>query len=141
MPKVDVEFVLGASGSFAIGCRVDAMSFENIGDCGIADRVANFGELTLNPVATPGWILLGKLRCQIDDDLSDSWTSKLLLPIGVIPFEGDQPSMPAKNGVGREQGANLIQHLSAEDLALHSKSSSLIIVEQVRFLTSFCLST
>jgi hypothetical protein len=75
---------------FAIGCRVDSIRFQDIGDGRVADRVADFGKLALNPIAAPARIFLSKLQNQIDDDLTDAWPSlSFILSIRVVPLGGD----------------------------------------------------
>jgi len=81
------------------------MGLQDIGNRRVANLVADLGELALNPVATPGGILLGKLQSQIDNHLADSWPSLFFLSIRIVPFGGEQLSMPTEDGVRREQSA------------------------------------
>ena len=114
------------------------MGLQDIGNRRVANLVADLGELALNPVATPGGILLGKLQSQIDNHLADSWPSLFFLSIRIVPFGGEQLSMPTEDGVRREQSANLIQKLSTEGLSLDCQSSALIIIKQDSFRAKLC---
>ena len=114
------------------------MGLQDIGNRRVANLVADLGELALNPVATPGGILLGKLQSQIDNHLADSWPSLFFLSIRIVPFGGEQLSMPTEDGVRREQSANLIQQLSTEGLSLDCQSSALIIIKQDSFRAKLC---
>src|SRR5262249_38683231 len=57
----------------------------------------------------------------------------------VVPLPGDQPPMPAQNGVRRKQRADLVQRLAAQDLALDGQPAGLVSVEQAAFLTELFL--
>ena len=71
------------------------------------------------------------------DHLADSRPTDLVLPaVAVVLSHGDQRPMPAEDGVGSEQRADLLETLPAEKLGLHGQSPSLIIVEQDPFLAN-----
>ncbi len=111
------------------------MGSQNIGDRRVANLIADFGKLPLNPVESPSWILSGELQSQINDHLADSWPSLFFLPsIRIVPFPGDQLTVPAQDRVRREQRAALFKLLATEHLSLDGQSAALVIVEQDAFL-------
>ncbi len=75
---------------------------------------------------------------QVDDNLANSRSADLLLlAIRVIPFLGDELSMPTQNRIGREDRSNFTEHLPAQDFAFDSQTTPLIIVEQDSLLAEF----
>ena len=62
-----------------------------------------------------------------------TWTSYGFAALAVVPLMGNQSSMPAKNGIGREQSTDLCESLATKDLALYCQSASLVVVEQDAF--------
>ena len=71
------------------------MSFEDIADGGIANLIADFSELTLNSIETPGRILLREFHGQVDNDLADPRSARfLLLALRVVPLFGHECPMP-----------------------------------------------
>ena len=117
---------------------LDSVLFENIADRRVGDVITDVGQGPLDPVVTPGRILLGLAKDQIDDDLADSRaTWLLLLPIGVILLLRHQHPVPSQYRIGREQRANLFEHFASKDLAFDCQTPALVVVEQHAFRTEF----
>ena len=94
------------------------MRLQNVGNSRIANRVANLSELALNAIETPCWILPCELHRQVDNHLPNSRSTRLVrFTVGVIPFFGDELSVPTQDRIRREQGTDFIQLLSAEYLS------------------------
>ena len=104
--------------ALAIGCGLNSVGLEDIGDRRVTNPITDFGEFALNSVVSPRWILPGERQRQIDDHLANSWPP-LSIPflIRIVPFPGDQLSMPTQNRVRREQGtAEFLQPFAARNL-------------------------
>ena len=56
------------------------MSFEDIANSGIANLIANFGELALNSADTPSRILQRKFNGPVDNYLADLRSASFFLP-------------------------------------------------------------
>ena len=91
------------------------------------------GQGALDLVVSPGHILPRKANHKIDDLLPYTWPSCGFAALAVVPFLGNQRSVPAKNRIGREQSADLFDSLATENLALNCQSTSLVVVEQDAF--------
>ncbi|WP_146397224.1 hypothetical protein [Planctomycetes bacterium CA13] len=114
------------------------MSLQDAAYSGVRNFVPELGEFTLNPTLTPHRILFGKPNNEINDHLTDAWSTSLLLSaIGVVPFIGNELSMPTEDCIQREEGANLAQCLSAENLALDRQATMLVIGQNDSILFEF----
>ena len=110
---------------------------EDITDRRVRDAVAHVGQRALDPVVPPRGIIFSEPQDQFNDHLADSRPTDLVLPpVAVVPSPGDQRPMPAEDGVGSKQRANLLKSFPTEKLALHRQSPSLVIVEQDPFLAN-----
>ena len=118
---------------FALRRRFDAVFLEDVAHGLIGDLVTQVGQGALDPVVSPGHILPRKAKNKIDDLLPYTWPSYGFATFAVVPFLGNQRSMPAENRIGREQRADLFESLATENLALDCQSTSLVVVEQDAF--------
>jgi hypothetical protein len=62
--------------------------------------------------------------------MADSRPPDLLLPVTVAPLFGNQHPVPSQNRIGRQQHADLFQHLTIKDLPFHCQWSALVVVKQ-----------
>jgi len=116
-----------------VGDRVpahNAVCFKNIADGRVADAVANIRQGSLNPVVTPGRILLGKSQHEIHNDLPHARPpGSLWATVAVVPLRGHQRSMPTENGIWREDRTNFAEHFPAQDFALNCQATASAIAE------------
>ena len=78
----------------------------------------DIGQGTLDAVTAPYGIFLCESQDRIDDDLSNAWPASKLSLVSVVPLLFNQRPVPAENGIGRKQSANLYKYLAAEELSL-----------------------
>ena len=79
----------------------------------------------------PSGILFWELQRQIDDDLSDSWSSRRLAScVRVVPFIGDSLAMPSQNRIGNKQRSHFGKSFVAENFAFDCHPATLFIGEQ-----------
>jgi hypothetical protein len=110
--------------------RLDAMFLQDVGHAGRGDLMTYVSQSALNPIITPGGILLGNTNHQIANLLGKRWASGLLPPtVAVVPLSSYQEPMPAQDGVGSEQSADLVEELAAKDFPFDSQPAALVIVE------------
>jgi hypothetical protein len=81
---------------------------QDIGDCLVTDRVAQFGEFTLNSVIALIGVLLRKSDNQTFELLIDSWSTAASTGI-VCPFAFHQLPMPTKDSFWLEDANDLTE--------------------------------
>ncbi len=91
-----------------------SMILQNSGDGVAPDLVSNVQEGAPDLRIAPRQILPGHRHDQGGDLRPDSWTSKF--PPAAVVLPGDQLSVPAQQGVGRDERADLPSHAPANEL-------------------------
>ncbi len=71
----------------------------------------------MDPVVTPGRILLGRSKGEFNDLLHNPRPPKGLPTSPVVPVPGDELAMPTKDGIRSHDASELLKHLSPEDFA------------------------
>ena len=115
--------------TFSLRRRFDTVILEDVAHGLIGDCVPQVGQGALDLVVSPGHILPRKANNKIDDLLPHKWASYGLATLTVIPFLGNQCSMPTENRIGREEGADLFEPLATKDLALNCQATPLVVVQ------------
>jgi hypothetical protein len=100
-------------GLLALGSRWDAMAFEDVADCLVADRIAQVRQSTHDAVIAPRAILSGHPHHQILDLLTDAGTSNRRARQGVNRLVHEL-TMPGEDGVGLRNRGDLCQSLLPE---------------------------
>lgn len=70
------------------------MLFEDVTDDGIRDVVTKVGQRALDPIESPGRILLGETNDQVNNHLANPSSPKPSLN-GIVSLIGDQQSVPS----------------------------------------------
>ena len=97
--------------------------------------MSQIGQCPLEPIVPPRRILPSQLNDQLRNFFRKGWSSRsLLTSITVVPLLGHQFSVPAQNGVGGKERADLLQHFASQDLSLGGQPTALIVIEQDPFL-------
>lgn len=118
------------------------MFLEHIANGLVTDVITDVRQRTLDSIVTPVRIFRGEAKDQVDNHLANSWPADAFPLFAVIPFLGNQHTMPTQDRVRCEQRADFRESLPAEDLAFDRQSTSLIVIQQdpllaVRFLEQF----
>ena len=111
------------------------MSLQDVADRLIGILVPKIGRSTLDSVVSPVRFLFGESYHELFDFVGDwrpSWF--LFPPVAVVPFLGDQVSVPTENGVGGDDRSQLGQSLSPQGFAFDGQQTSLVVAEQDSFL-------
>ena len=112
-----------------VGCRLNAVCLQDVGDGGICDLVIQVLECSLNPIESPRGILSGKTNNGIHNFLSDSWPTGLSFIAG-IELLRHQFTMPSQDRLRGEDGGDVPQSLAADGVSLHREQATLVVVEQ-----------
>ena len=89
------------------------------------------GQGTLDAVIAPAGILLGDTHHEIVNFPRNRRASRLLSPtVAVVPLSSHQELMPAQDGVGSEESADLIEELATQDFPFDGQPAALVVVEQ-----------
>ena len=86
---------------------------------------------SLDTGVAPSRVVFGHLKNQTPDLLHDAGATDTIARIG--PFLGDEPAMPAQDGIGRDNGGDCFQGSSTKRLTFGSDSASLIVGEEYPF--------
>jgi len=109
----------------ALGAGFNPVSLENVGDRRPTDSMPEILQGTLDSSISPPGILSGHSNRQLLDYLHDPtspWGAAL-----VSPLLGYELPVPTENGVGSDERGDLGKRASADGLASHSQSASLIV--------------
>ncbi len=130
-PRVPVrlEELLPGGPPLPLTNRLDPVLTENAADGGVGDLVPEVGEPVLDAVVAPGWILPGHAQDQLDDLRLYARTSDRAPALAVVPLLGHELPVPAEDGVGREGGTDLAEHLPSEHPAFDRQAPPLVAVE------------
>ncbi len=120
--------------SLSVGCWLNAVCLQYVPHPGIRDVVFQILQYTLNPIVSPCWILPGEANDGTHDDLLDAWPTGLPFVAGIKLLRDEFP-VPSQDRVWREDGCEFPQSLAADDMSLHRKESTLVIVEQQSLLS------
>ena len=96
--------------------------------------LTDVSQCSLNPVVAPGWIFVGESNDGIDDFLSDAWPTRFSFVAGVELLR-HQLAVPAQYRLGRDDGRQLVESLSANGVSLHCESPTLVVIEQQSLLS------
>jgi len=83
-------------------CRVEVVAAEGGADCGCRDLGAEPSQLALDALVAPPRVLPGEADNQLLHLLIQWWSA---YPVWIGPHAGDQPPMPAQQGLGLDEEA------------------------------------
>jgi hypothetical protein len=85
------------------------VSLQNIADGLVGDLKSEIGQCADDTVVAPAWILTCELEHQPFVLDRNGGTSQLAFaPVGKIPFAGDQLAMPFEQGLGLDDGNDVL---------------------------------
>src|SRR5215510_5643505 len=109
--------LLPRCGGLALGRRGDLMALEDVAHRLVADREAQVGQGTDNPVITPGAILLGHTYDQGLQLWINPGASRRLTLLRAVKLLGHELSVTAKHRVGFDDRRHSLQGLLAQLVA------------------------
>lgn len=119
----------GESGLAAVRGRY-AMPLEDVADGLVADFVAEVAQSAHDAVITPGGVLSGELEDEFFDLRSDGWATLVSFGgVRAVELLGDEPSIPAQDRLGFDDGADVLERLAAQLLAQLGEANPLRIRE------------
>ena len=110
--------------------RFDAVVSENVSDCRIRNVQAEVGQGSLDTVVAPCGILPGHAENELGHLVRHPWPARRVASTAVVPFLGDEPTVPTQNRVGSDDGSQFGHGLATQCLALDRQHPSVLISEQ-----------
>jgi hypothetical protein len=126
---------------FPVRSGLDSALLEDVADGRVRNVISDVGKRSLDSIVALTWILCGELHDEVDDHLPDSWPADLQFPVAVIPFLGDQGSVPSQDRVRREQRATSSSIFRRRILPLTANRRRWSSLSSMRFGPSFSSST
>ena len=112
-------------------CRFDAVLLEDVSDRAVGNLVAEISEGPLDTVVAPSGVFLGKAENESSHAIGNRRSSRSSPPaLAVVPFRGDEASVPAQNRVWCHDGGQLGERLAPMGLALDREDTRLVIGEE-----------
>src|SRR5207244_1110352 len=103
-----IEKLLPRCFPISLGCRFDAMAFQNVRDRRVRHNIAEVCYCTLNASITPRAIFLSDTNDEFRN-LSESLRPAWISVCAPIIFPGNQPSMPGQQCLGCDDSRDLRQ--------------------------------
>src|SRR4051794_28373485 len=95
----------------------DAMTFQNVSDRLIGDRMAEIGEGPGNAIVTPALVLLGHAEDQRFEFVADARTTRVGTMLRAVELASDQPAIPGHDGFRFRNTGHFGQILPPQPLA------------------------
>ncbi len=111
-----------------LGCRLDAVLFEDVSDGAASQLMPQIGQCASNPSVPPRGIIKCHAKNEINNRFHDA-RSAWAAPVAVVPLGRHQFPVPSQQRVWRDQGFKLIQHLAPECLRFSGQSTAFGIGE------------
>ncbi len=115
------------------------MFLQDVGDGSAGYTMPKVGERTLDSGIPPTRILPCNTDREIRDLFHDPRSARSPSSGTVIPFHGNQFSVPGHDRIGRDYGGDLAQDSVADGLASYRQSASLVIGETKALLSDLLL--
>jgi hypothetical protein len=102
---------------------------QDIAHSQLVDTMAQVRQGTLDPSKASGGILLGHAHDELLQLLLDTRTSELAAPLTTVELLGDQPLVPAQEGVRRGDGCHVFEALTTKWVGQGGEATALGVGE------------
>lgn len=127
---VGLDELRPGDGGFTTGRGRHTMPLKDVADGLVADLVPEVAQSTCDAVVTPGGVLSGELEDEFFDLRSDGWATLVSFGgVRAVELLGDEPSIPAQDRLGFDDGADVLERLAAQLLAQLGEANPLRIRE------------